>query len=65
MLWAACFYPRSFELTSGLKGPYDRPRRMLTIRSEALPSQSFGILPPLGFLQEPHRSEIWEVSLIS
>jgi len=65
MLWAACFYPRSFELTSGLKGSYGRPRRISTIRSEDLPSQSFGILPPSGFLQEPHRSEIWEVSLTS
>jgi len=45
MLWAACFYPRSFELTAGLKGLYGRPRRILTIRSEAFPSQSVGILP--------------------
>ena len=54
----------SFHL-SDLKGLYGRPRRILTILSEALPSQSFGILPPSGFLQEPHRSEIWEMSLIS
>jgi len=49
MLWAACFYPRSFELTAGLKGSYGRPTRILTIRSEAFPSQSFGILPFLPF----------------
>jgi hypothetical protein len=33
-------YALSFELTSGLKGSYGRPRRILTILSEALPSQS-------------------------
>jgi len=47
--WAFSHYILPFNLMSVLKGSCGRPRRISTIRSEAFPSQSFGILPFLPF----------------